>query len=121
MASKWPRARYKDIVDACSAIAEYVDGCDAKMWYAEAMRRDAVERQLLVIGEAATKLGNQAENEIHGQPWPQIRGLGNRLRHEYDGVNTDLIWHLVSGDQLAELRDAVAARLAQEDGKLEDG
>ena len=113
MATRRPLARYKNIVDACSAIANYLDGCDREKWHGEAMRRDAVERQLLIICEAATKLGDQSEKDIPDQPWSRIRGLGNRLRHEYDGVNRDLVWRLVSGDQLASLRDSVAAHLAQ--------
>ncbi len=120
MTTKRPGARYKDIVDGCSAIAEYFDGCDENMWHAEAMRRDAVERQLLVIGEAAAKLGDQAEKDIPSQPWRQICGLGNRLRHEYDGINSELIWRLVSGDQLAYLRAAVAAHLTLESGKADE-
>jgi uncharacterized protein with HEPN domain len=117
VATKRPEARYRDILGACAAIAQYLEGCDEKTWRAERMRRDAVERQLLVIGEAATKLGAQAEKDIPHQPWPQIRGLANRLRHEYDGVDSGLIWRLVAGDQLVSLRDAVAAYLA----RLESG
>ncbi len=116
MATKRPRARYTGIVDACAAIAEYLEDCDAKMWRAEAMRRDAVERRLPLIGEAAAKLGDQAEQEVPDQPWAQIRGLANRLRHEYDGINSELIWRLVSSDQLVSLRAAVAAHLAQGGG-----
>ena len=68
MATKRPGARYQDIVDACAAIADYLEGCDEKKWRAERMRRDGVERQLLIIGEAATKLGDQAEEDIPDQP-----------------------------------------------------
>lgn len=29
------------------------------------------------------------------QPWADIRGIGNRLRHDYDDVLADLIWGVV--------------------------
>jgi len=42
----------------------------------------AVQYALLIISEAARKLGAHAESLAPGQPWPDIRGIGNLLRHE---------------------------------------
>jgi len=42
---------------------------------------DAVERCLERISEAAAKLGDLARALVPGQPWQDIRALGNRLRH----------------------------------------
>ncbi len=103
----------------CGTIHGYLDGCDAALWHAEAMRRDAVERRLLVIAEAAASLGELAETDIPDQPWPAIRGIGNRRRHEYGAVDDRLIWNLVSGPQLQPLCDAVAKRLDR--GGVADG
>lgn len=33
---------------------------------------------------------------VPGQPWQEIRGLGNRLRHEYDAIREDRIWNIVT-------------------------
>jgi uncharacterized protein with HEPN domain len=49
----------------------------------EAMR-DAVERCIERVCEAAYRLGQRAEELMPGQPWGDIRGMGNRLRHAYD-------------------------------------
>ncbi len=40
---------------------------------------------LLIVSEAARKLGAAAETFVPIQPWPAIRSIGNVLRHEYDG------------------------------------
>ena len=37
----------------------------------------AVERKLLVISEAAIRLGSEAEARCPGLAWPEIRGIGN--------------------------------------------
>jgi uncharacterized protein with HEPN domain len=29
------------------------------------------------------------------QPWQKIRSLGNRLRHDYDGISQDRLWDIV--------------------------
>jgi uncharacterized protein with HEPN domain len=32
------------------------------------------------------------------QPWADIRGMGNRLRHAYDRINLDVIWNTIRDD-----------------------
>lgn len=71
---------------------------------------DAVERCLERISEAAAKLGDLADSLVPGQPWREIRALGNRLRHEYDEVRVDRLWDIVQID-LPPLRAACEAAL----------
>jgi uncharacterized protein with HEPN domain len=66
----------------------------------------AVERKLLVLSEAAIRLGEEAETLCPGLPWRNIRGIGNWLRHAYDRVDTATIWHTVV-DGLPPLKTAV--------------
>ena len=40
-------------------------------------------------------------------PWRAVYGLRNRIVHDYDGVNVELIWQIISedlDDLLAQLR-----------------
>jgi uncharacterized protein with HEPN domain len=32
------------------------------------------------------------------QPWGDIRGMGNRLRHAYDRISLDVIWNAARND-----------------------
>ncbi len=64
---------------------------------------DAVERCLSRISEAAVKLGPEASVLVPDQPWHNIRGLGNRLRHEYDVISPRDLWAIVT-DNLPSLR-----------------
>ncbi len=61
MPSKNPERRLADIVENAAAIASYIEGLDAKAFSKDRMRRDAVERCLQRISEAALKLGSDAE------------------------------------------------------------
>lgn len=45
-------------------------------------------------------------------PWPQIRGVGNRLCHEYDRISGPRIWLMVERD-LPALKGAVRVALSQ--------
>lgn len=60
--------------------------------------RDAVERCLERLCEAAFRLGEDAERLMPNQPWADIRGMGNRLRHGYDRLSLDVIWNSIQDD-----------------------
>lgn len=73
------------------------------------------ERCLERISEAAKKLGTFAEENCPGVPWPEIRALGNFLRHEYDRIESERLWLVVERD-LPPLKQAVLTAL----GKLRE-
>lgn len=37
-------------------------------------------------------------------PWSQIKGLRNRIVHDYEGANLRLVWEIIDGD-LQELKE----------------
>ncbi|MGB9456679.1 MAG: HepT-like ribonuclease domain-containing protein [Bryobacteraceae bacterium] len=88
----------QDIIDNVQAIQRYVTGMDLASFEEDARTNDAVERCLERISEAAAKLGDIAPTIMPDQPWQQIRGLGNRLRHEYDAIRADRLWDIVRID-----------------------
>jgi uncharacterized protein with HEPN domain len=47
---------------------------------------------------------------LPGQPWKGIRGLGNRLRHAYDQIDTAILWNVVS-ERLPSLKAEAATAL----------
>ncbi len=68
-------------------IEGYVAGLDKGAFLMDQKTRDAVERCLQRVIEALDRIKKQkAEHIIHGLPWGDIQGLGNRLRHEYDAI-----------------------------------
>jgi len=52
------------------------------------------------------------------QPWNDIRGMGNRLRHAYDRIALDVVWYTVQ-DRLPLL--AADARATLERLRAEHG
>jgi uncharacterized protein with HEPN domain len=66
---------------------------------------------LLVISEAAIRLDDQAQLLCPGVPWPEIRGIGNWLRHAYDRVDAQVVWDTVQND-LQPLKMAIRTALA---------
>ncbi len=68
MPSNRPETRFLDILDNIRLIESYVLGMDRTAFEADSRTRDAVERCLGRLGEAATKLGAQADELAPGMP-----------------------------------------------------
>jgi uncharacterized protein with HEPN domain len=64
-----------------------------------------------LISEAATRLGSAIEEQIPGVPWREIRGIGNWLRHQYDGIELPVIFKTVR-DDLPRLKTEVLRAIA---------
>ena len=54
--------------------------------------RYAVERQILVIGEAANHLSDAFISENKEIPWRKIIGMRNIIAHEYGEILLERIW-----------------------------
>ncbi|MFZ1108805.1 MAG: HepT-like ribonuclease domain-containing protein [Rhodomicrobium sp.] len=103
MPSKNPALRLRDIIANAGKVVRYIDGRDMVAFFADEKSVDAVERCLQRISEAAKKLEEQAEILIPDQDWNGIRGIGNHLRHGYDGLDDYLLWQAIQGcSSLAE-------------------
>jgi uncharacterized protein with HEPN domain len=100
-----------DILENVERIEGYLAGLDREAFRGDALRRDAVERCLERICEASFRLGEKAAELAPSQPWGDIRGMGNRLRHAYDRIDLDILWNTVR-DRLPSLKtDAEQALL----------
>ena len=114
MPSSRPAGRLDDIIFNIDAIGRHIAGMTEEQFRADAENAartiDATERCLSRISEAAAKLGVLAEQLAPGQPWPAIRGIGNRLRYEYDIVDMGELWRIFTSD-LQSLRMACDAAI----------
>ena len=75
--------------------------------------RDAVERCLERLSEAAVKLGRQADELAPGPSRHAVRAFGNVLRHAYDQVDPARIWEIATRDlpQIATAAELALQRL----------
>lgn len=111
MSSRNELQRLADIVENIDSILAYVAGMDFKTFAADRKTIDASERCLERVIEASIKVGPERMSEILASlPTSALRGMGNRLRHEYDLVDLSTIWITIT-DDLPSLRDACLAAL----------
>lgn len=93
-----------DIVDACNDILVFTAGLSFPEFEKDKLRRFAVERQLLVIGEACKKLSDSVKSNFPEIEWNKITGLRNIIAHEYGEILAERIW-LVVQQKIPELHD----------------
>lgn len=96
MPSSRPWVRLEDILENSEAILEYTKGMTEKEYLADRKTKDACERCLSRISEAAVKLKLFAEQTLPQHNWEGIRNLGNVLRYEYDQLENPSIWDVIS-------------------------
>ena len=90
--NEWDKAYLWDMLDAASAVEEFVAGKTWEEYQSNRMMRSAVERHVEIIGEAARRVSDatrQAHPEI---PWRAIVGQRNVLAHDYGEILHEAIW-----------------------------
>ncbi|MEK7765503.1 MAG: DUF86 domain-containing protein [bacterium] len=99
----------RHILDAILAAEEFCKpGRDAFM--NDRKTRDAVVRNIEVIGEAAKNVSEGFRQTHADIPWHDMAAMRDKVIHQYFGVKFELVWDTVS-DRLPGLRIAVEAIL----------
>ena len=95
--SEW-RIRVKDLIEAAERGRAYVDGITFEQFAADRRTADAVSYAIVVIGEAARAVPSHVVAATPEIPWPDIRGMRNRVAHDYLGVDLKVLWQTARED-----------------------
>jgi uncharacterized protein with HEPN domain len=93
-----------DIVDSIEKILRYTENITFEAFYNDEKTKDAVVRNLEIIGEAARHLSQDFIDNHKDIEWKKIAAFRNRLIHEYFGVDYSTVW-LIIQHNLIPLRD----------------
>lgn len=84
------------MLEACERARAIISGLqrsDFEAWFVE---RLAVERLLLILGEAAKGVPQEVRDLAPDIPWRAITGLRDRLVHAYTDTDVDVLWTAVA-------------------------
>lgn len=85
-----------DILIAINLIEQFTEGItDFKIYQNDLKTQSAVERQLVIIGEALNKL-NKIEQNLKIDSDKKIIGFRNRLVHAYDSIDNSIVWAILN-------------------------
>lgn len=86
------------ILDSISKIYEYTKQLDKEDFLKNDLVKDAVVRNIEIIGEAAKNLSKDFKEKHKEIPWKDISGMRDRIVHFYFGVDQELVWTTVKSD-----------------------
>ena len=87
-----------DMQEACNKISGYLSGVGYEEFRADSRTIDAVVRNLEIIGEASNSIPDEKKRRKPEIDWAAIKGLRNRIVHEYFGLSLSVIWAIVQND-----------------------
>jgi len=102
-----------DMLEAARHIVEFTGGFSSARFAEDKKTRFAVERELLVIGEAASHVSEAFRREHPDIPWTAIVGQRNVLAHEYGEILVERIW-LVTQERIPPLIKRLSALVPNE-------
>ena len=89
---KTQAAYLHDMLEAARLIRSYTAGVSFEDFWPNSEKRDAVALRLSVLGESAHKIDRATEAAIPGVPFKSIRGMRNRIAHDYGAVDFRIVW-----------------------------
>jgi uncharacterized protein with HEPN domain len=97
-----------DILLAIERIQSVTAGLTQEAFSVDWRLSYIVQRGIEIISEAARRIPADWQATRPEIPWRQVMGIGNILRHEYQGLSDAIIWRVVI-DELPRLKIAVEA------------
>ena len=104
-----------DIANAARMILQFAEGRDKDAFLQDAKTQAAVLHKIVILGEAAKRLSQEFIDRHPDIPWREIRGMRDRVIHQYDRVDLHLVWELIDGD-LPELLGKIEPLLPRRSG-----
>jgi len=84
-----------DMLQSAELILTYTAQCSKDEFVANVQLQDSVIWPLLVIAEAARRVSEPTRQASPNVSWQEINGMRNRLVHEYNDVNLNIVWDVV--------------------------
>jgi uncharacterized protein with HEPN domain len=106
-----------DMREAAREIAQFIKDVDFEEFETNKVIRYAVERQTLVIGEAAGRVSSTFRDSHPEIPWVSIIAQRNILAHEYGEILVERIWRVASEriPELISLLDSIIPEPPEQD------
>lgn len=94
---------FEDIIECIEKIESYTKDLSFENFENNNLINDAVVRNIEIIGEASKNVPVEIQNQFADIPWQKLRGIRNRIVHDYFDVDRTIIWHIVS-NELTDLK-----------------
>ncbi|MDP2366027.1 MAG: DUF86 domain-containing protein [Ignavibacteria bacterium] len=100
----------EDIIESIKKIEEYTTDLSYDDFESNNLITDAVVRNIEIIGEASKNIPGEIQSLFNDIPWQKLRGIRNRIVHDYFDVDRKIIWFIVT-NELAAIKKALQSHL----------
>lgn len=105
--------RVQDALDAIQDVHDDTDGLSMAQFAADPRRVRSVAFSLVLLGEACRAVPQQVQQRAPDVPWALVRGMRNRIVHEYFVLDVEILWDTATVD-LPTLEEPLRRLLAAE-------
>lgn len=84
-----------DAIEACHLILEFTRGFDFDRFARDRKTQSSVLYQIAILGETANRFSTTFAATNPNLPLHAIRGMRNRIIHEYKEVDIQILWEVI--------------------------
>jgi uncharacterized protein with HEPN domain len=95
MSKRIPSVIVEDILECIKKILNYTAGMDYDKFLKDSKTREAVYRNIEVMGEAANRMPNEFIDKYSEIEWHKIISTRNIIIHSYDEIDDSIIWNII--------------------------
>ena len=100
----------RDIAQAIDEAVGVIEGADQTTYESDYRIHRVVQRCVEIVSEASRHVSHDSKTAFPDVPWHAIESIGNKLRHEYQRVDPEIMWSIAKMS-LPRLRPVIAALL----------
>jgi uncharacterized protein with HEPN domain len=98
MSNRLPSLVINDILYCIDHIQSYTSGLSFESFASNYLVIEACLYNVQIIGEAVSQLPDDIKDRNKDIPWALIKGMRNRLIHEYFGTDLPVVWNVIRTD-----------------------
>ncbi len=95
MSERSPSVLLSDMLDSVKTIFEFTEGISYDRFLADRKTRDAVIRNLQVLGEAANRVPKETRELYPEIEWMRIIRSRHIVVHDYAGIDYEIVWRII--------------------------
>lgn len=84
-----------DLYQALQKILTFTQGMSEAEFMRDEKTQSSVLYQFIIVGEAVNRLSDEFKAQNSQVPFAQIRGMRNRVVHEYSRVDQAIVWKAI--------------------------
>ena len=106
----------KKMIDYTNKALKYTKDCDFEQFSSNEEKVDATVFAISQIGELVKNISKVTMEQYGNIEWVIIKNLRNKIVHDYEGINLNLIWDIIEND-IAKLKQDLEKILSENDNE----